>query len=350
MQPRAERAVAVDGARQVADVQRRGRETAPPLLLARALGEDESLRRAADWLRSESAALDIPLATHLRDRGYDRAAIELMDVAANYNALERVSALDALRRDRLRRESDPQTLRVRDGAQRLPEAMAGALHAEVEFGRRVVAVEQDATGVAVHTEDGQRIRGARVLLAVPAPCLPRLAFMPELPKVQAAVFAARESTAITTVHFRPRSAWWETDGLPPGMWVDGTIERMFPVPGDGPGGVARLIVWINGDGARRLDALDADEIARYAEWELRSLRPASRGQLELLAVKSWGADPLARGAYAEIAAGRCASTAEWAAKAHGRVHFAGEHTDFLHLGMEAALASAERAAREMLAG
>lgn len=326
-----------------------GREIAPPLLLTQALAEDEGLHRAADWLHAEHAALDIPLAARLDARGYERAAIELMDVTANFNALERVSALDALRRDRLRRESDPQTLWVRDGAQRLPEAMAGALRAEVEFGRRVVAVEQDESGVTVRSADGARIRGAHLLLTVPAPLLNRLSFEPPLPKAQAAVFSARESTAITTVHFRPRSAWWESDGLPPAMWVDGAIERVFPVPGDGPGGIARLIVWINGDGARRLDALDTDEIGRYVEWMLRKLRPASRGQLELLAVKSWGADPLAGGAYAEITAGHCAATARWTARPHGRIHFAGEHTDFAHLGMEAALASAERAAAALLA-
>ena len=53
------------------------------------------------------------------------------------------------------------------------------------------------------------------------------------------------------------------------------------------------------------------------------------------------------GAFAEIAPGRCASTAEWTARPHGRIHFAGEHTGFDHPGVEAALASGVRAVVEI---
>ncbi len=324
------------------------RAITPPMLLAHALGADNTLTTAADWLDTQHRSLDIPLAQHLAARGHSRVAIDLMDVAANYNALDRVSALDVLRRDRLRRESEPATLWVRDGSQRLAEAMAGALHTEVQFNHRVLAIEQDSRAVQVITASGERLSGAQLLLAVPASVQAGLAFRPQLPTPQQAVFAARESTAVTTVHFRPKSAFWDQDGASLGMWVDGGIERMFAVAGDGPGGVARLIVWINGDAARRLDVLNDDELGRYAEWQLRTLRPASAGQLELLAVKSWSRDAFAGGAYAEIAAGGCAATAKWAARPHGRVHFAGEHCDFQHLGMEAALASAEHAAAKIL--
>ena len=53
------------------------------------------------------------------------------------------------------------------------------------------------------------------------------------------------------------------------------------------------------------------------------------------------------GLFAEIAPGRCASTAEWTARPHGRIHFAGEHTGFDHPGVEAALASGVRAVVEI---
>ncbi|MCS6781442.1 MAG: FAD-dependent oxidoreductase, partial [Geminicoccaceae bacterium] len=63
---------------------------------------------------------------------------------------------------------------------------------------------------------------------------------------------------------------------------------------------------------------------------------------------SWARDPLFGGAYAEIRAGGCRAAATGSARPHGRVHFAGEHSEFLELGMEAALASGERAAGEIL--
>ncbi len=77
-----------------------------------------------------------------------------------------------------------------------------------------------------------------------------------LPAPLAEAIAWREMTAITTVHFRPLEAFWEKDGLPPSMWVEGPLERVFAVAGEGPGGIERLIVWINGEAARRADRLE----------------------------------------------------------------------------------------------
>ena len=80
---------------------------------------------------------------------------------------------------------------------------------------------------------------------------------------------------------------------------------------------------------------------------LARVRPAAAGANEILGVRSWGRDPWTMGAFAEIAPGRCASTAEWTARPHGRIHFAGEHTGFDHPGVEAALASGVRAVVEI---
>lgn len=318
----------------------------PPQLLARLLAADDSLPQAAAWLQEAHRSLDRPLAEHLVGRGLPLALLPWVEVGANYNSLARVSALDALRRDRLRRETDPQVLRLVGGIARLPEAMAQALKTPVRLGARLLAVEQDRRGVTLRFADGARARAERAVLALPPPALAVIRFSPPLPAALAEALALREMTAITTIHLRPRRAFWEEDGLPPAMWVEGALERVFAVPGEGPGGIERLIVWINGDAARRLDALSEEEIGRWAELELLRLRPSTRGALRLLAVRSWGRDPLAGGAYAEIRAGGCARVAA-APLDHGRVHFAGEHTEFRLLGMEAALASGERAAREV---
>lgn len=321
----------------------------PPQLLARALAADDSLPRAADWLDPAYGGLDRPLAEHLLARGLPEAALPWLEVGANFNSLRRVSALDALRRDRLRREADPQVLTLAGGNARLPEAMATALAEPVRLGQRLTAVVQDRRGVELFFAGGTSVRAERTLLALPPPALAALRFSPPLPAAQNEALAWREMTAITTIHFRPLRAFWEDDGLPPAMWIEGALERVFPVPGEGPGGIERLIAWINGDAARRLDRLDEEAIGRWSLLEMTRLRRAARDALRVLAVRRWGADPLFGGAYAEIRAGGCAQVARWAARAHGRVHFAGEHTCFSELGLEAALASGERAARELLA-
>lgn len=326
-----------------------GRERAlpPPALLAAALASDEGLPDALRWLEPEFAALDVSLADRFAQRAWSREAIAYMDVAGNYSALAKTSALDALRRDGLRRRSDQKSERIRGGSQRLPEAMAAGLATPVRTSADVRRVEQTRSGVEVSCSDGTRLRARRALVTVPAPALARIAFEPALPPDLAEAAAMRLYTAVTTVHFRVRRPYWESDGLPVTMWCDGALERVFGLPG-ADGRIDRITVWLNGAGAERVDRLERAEIARWVELELKRLRPASAGALSLLGVKSWGRDPLARGAYAEIAAGRVASTAAAVTRPHGRVHFAGEHTEFREMGMEAAVASGQRAAVEML--
>ncbi len=104
---------------------------------------------------------------------------------------------------------------------------------------------------------------------------------------------------------------------------------------------------VNGRGAQAIDKMDDAEIGRWAQRELVKWRPAAADATEVLTVRSWGRDPFTMGAFAEMTPGRCAATAEWTAKPLGRVHFAGEHTNFDQPGIEAALASGLRAAVEI---
>lgn len=330
-----------------------GRERAiPPAgLLAAALGaEAAKLPDALAWLDAAHAALDVSLWDHLAAAGWSAEALRLMDVAANYTGLRTVSALDVLRREALRRKSIRGTLRIASGSQALPEAMAASLAQAPVLGAQVVAVASRADGVRLRCADGRAFAARFAVLALPCAPLSRLDFDPAPPPDQAAAWRERRYTPITTAHFRPLRPFWEIDGLPATTWFDGSIERLFAVPG-ADGRVVRLIAWMNGGGAATLDASDRSDtaIGGWIRAEIERQRPAAAGVLELLAVKSWGRDALAGGAYAEIAPGRVPSTVRWTDHPLGRIRFAGEHTIFDEPGMEAALASGEKAAAEILA-
>ena len=79
------------------------------------------------------------------------------------------------------------------------------------------------------------------------------------------------------------------------------------------------------------------------------LRAWSRGELELLGLHSWGADPHALGAWAYFRPGDVTRFAGRIGAAHGRLHFCGEHLAVENRGMEGAMESGERAAAEVLA-
>lgn len=328
------------------------RELPPHRLLPSLLAQHNPLPDAAAFSDPAHAALDRPLAAVLGEAGVPAEALRLAEVDANHGSIWRCSALDAFRREHLRQEAGragPPWL-IEGGSQRLPEAMAATLTLPLRHGDAVVAIEGGRRQYRVHTASGARYEAAALVVAVPPPALAGIRFDPALDRESLALFSERPMTALTQVHFRPRRPYWQEDGLPPAMWCDGPLERIFAVAGT-DGSVQRLIVWINGIGAERLDRLDRDALARYVELELQRLRPASGGRLELLELHSWGAERHQGGAFAELAAGSVATMLrrqqglqERLRRSHPRLAFAGEHMVFDAPGMEAALRSGERAA------
>ena len=325
----------------------RERPILPTQLLGTAVGGPANpLADVTRWLDPAHAAHDIPMRDWLSGHGWSREAIALMEVGATYSAFDQVSALEILRRAALLARGPRWAGSIQDGAQRLPEAMAAKLQRPVVRGAVVTELLQRGDEVVVVAADGRRWRGAHVVVAIPPGPLARIRLDPAPPQQQRQAWTERKLTAVTAIHMRPLRPFWETDGLPLNMWLDGSIERLFGVPG-ADGRIERIIAWINGAGAEQIDRMDENEIGRWAQRELARWRPAADKATEVLAVRSWGRDPYTLGAFSEIAPGRCASTAEWTAKPLGRLHFAGEHTGFIQPGIEAALASGVRTAAEI---
>ena len=105
---------------------------------------------------------------------------------------------------------------------------------------------------------------------------------------------------------------------------------------------------VTGQAALRVSARSPEAASAYLIKELERLRPASKGQVEILRYHSWGNEPLQRGCSPMFAPGQVTAFANEMIIPHGRLHFAGEHTRRLEYGMEAAMESGERAAFEVL--
>lgn len=321
----------------------------PPPSLLRAAMSEVALERIEGWDDPANLALDIPLRNYLASKGWSAQALDWMDVADSYTSLRTISALDALRRQaELQDAPRAPPGWVTKGSQALPEAMAAALDAPPLLGMEVLGVEQNRRGVEVTCKDGRHFRADHVVMTVPSGPLSRIRLDPLPPPEQAAVWAARRSNSVTTIHFHPTRAFWESDGLPVNMWNDGPLQRVMAVP-DSAGTIQRLIVWLNGDGADQADRLAPDARMQWAMDQLAAVRPASAGALEPLATRGWGNDRFANGAFSEIAPGLVADTVQWSGKRLGRIHFAGEHNALDKPGMEAAVVSGERAVAAVLA-
>jgi len=304
------------------------------------------------WGDPGRADLDIPLLSHLRRAGASQEAIRLISANLNGN-IERRSLADLLRSALIRKMAGGGgSLRLRGGNGQLAQRMAGELSDALQYGRRVRRIRAQRQSVEVQCSNGARFRAAAAICALPFPVLREIELDLPLSAAKRAAISGLEGLPATRVFLRAQRAFWKEDGLPPDMWTDTPLGRVFALPSAGgaaaPEAGAQLGVLALGQSALQLDsALDADSQAPLEM--LRRLRPATAGALRIEQVVSWGHNPFARGAFTHYPAGAVTRCARAVATPEGRLFFAGAHTAPRAPGMEAALQSGRRAAGEVLA-
>ncbi|MAF84117.1 MAG: FAD-dependent oxidoreductase [Gammaproteobacteria bacterium] len=336
------------------------REIAPSRLQSHLLGLHNPLENLDDWLLPQHYGLDIPIAQYLTSQGVSDEAIRLFGHSYNGTGMNRTSAL-SLFRDTTRTNFGIKAFmqmkaagqqvaplsQVAGGNQRLPEAMAASLKTEIRFSQAAAAIFHDTRGVEVTCNDGSRYRGDFLVSAIPLTALRRIEITPTLSADKAAIVHQMEYYAVSKFYLRPKTKFWETDGYDASMWTDGPVERVFAGT-DENDEVHSLLVWITGQGSRRIDQMGREAATRFVLDTLARIRPASRGQLEVLGYHSWGKTPYLNGCGHSYSAGQIERYAANLPAPEGRIHFAGEHTRRREFGMEAAMASAERVLSEIL--
>lgn len=333
------------------------RKLPPSAVLGASLGPKNPLPADDAWLDAAHAELDVPLAAWLKEQGWTDAMIRmgydmdppLGDSAQDVSTLMMLGSLKFIETQRKLADGKA-TVYVADGGnQSIPEAMAAALQQPVEFGRRVVAIESDRSGVEVRCADGRTYHAAHVICSFPATTLRKVAIRPALPPVQARAVAELGAQNISLMHLVAKSPFWEKDGITPNMSTDGLINMVFADRNiTDPEEVNSLSVWLKGQNAVKLDHLAREDAKAAVIAELEKLRPAAKGQLEVAAYHSWQQDEFALGDWAVWHPGQVSAFSGEIGKAHGRLHFCGEHTAVSNRGMEGALESGERAAMEVL--
>ena len=318
---------------------------------------DNPLAAPGDWLDPRHAALDVSAHEWLRGLGLSDRAIALaygLNLSFGRDARD-VSALLLLFRgafSKQQRAVAPAAslgFTARHGVQRIPEAMGAALRGGVELGSPVAAIELEPERATVTCTSGRRLRASHVVSSLPPSVLRGIAFEPQLPATQAEAIATLPSQPLTQVYFAPRSRFWEQDGYAPSLFTDTRAGMLAAARNrDDPTQVTSFAAWITGDNAAALDRMPQPDAGRAVLAAIETLRPAARGQLELIGMQSWGADPYAGGAWAYFRPGEVTRFAAELGRSHGRLHFCGEHLATENRGMEGAMESAEEAAAAVL--
>ena len=321
----------------------------PDVALFMAAAQHNPLVDQYAWRESDNTS-DISAKKFLSNLGFDDKSIQLCEIALNANKISTYSMLNVWR-SLILYQIDTQigkSEEVQGGSERLTDAMANSLPSNSLMHSIVVrSIESTKNGVSVDSSSGT-FRAPFCICTLPFGSLKHLnVTMDSRNLAREYIIKNMPYTQIHQIHLTLESP--VNDGLPETMWTDTPLERIFPIR-DQSGETVGLTCWVNGAGIRKHSSdEDWKKLAESTLLSTRSIRATARE------VVRW--DETQRfygGAYMHWAPGQISTWARKILEPVGRLHFAGEHTSYLHTGMEGAMESGERAAYEvseaMLAG
>lgn len=314
----------------------------PDVALFIAAAQSNPLVDQYAWREAESVH-DTSAEKFLTNLGFDKPSLQLCDIALNANRLSTYSMLNVWR-SLILYQIDSQIGRseeIEGGSERLTEAMANSLpSSSVRLSSVVSAIDVSEKEVTVDTSAGS-FRAPFCICSLPFGTLRHAKVTKNSKQIERyPIIKQMPYTQIHQIHLSLDHPI--NDGLPETMWTDTPIERVFPIR-DKTGETVALTCWINGDGVRK--NYSDDDWKSLAETTLLSTRSIQATAQEVV---RWDeTQPFNGGAYMHWAPKQISTWAKKILQPEGRLHFAGEHTSFLHTGMEGAMESGERAAYEV---
>jgi monoamine oxidase len=319
---------------------------------------ENPLTDPVDWLADEHAGLDVSMREWMRGLGLSDETIRIgygINTTFGHDATD-VSALLMLFRgafskaQRKLAPGDSLGYTVERGVQRVPDAMAAALRTPVLLESEVSGIELLTDSARVSLTDGRRFTARRVISSLPFGALRHIAIDPPLQGAQGEAVRELPHQAITQVYLAPKRPFWLDDGYAPSLFTD-TLAGMVTAVRNGaaPDTVSHFSCWVIGRHAERIATLSEAEAGQAVIGAIEAVRPAARGQLELIGLKAWGSDPHAGGAWAYFRPGQVRRFARSMAAPHARLHFCGEHLATAARGLEGALETAATVVAEVLA-
>lgn len=318
------------------------------------VGQNPPLADWAAWHSPANGALDTPFAQYLRQQGLSEKAIALAYDHIPYhgrNATDVSSLMMAFNSGFVASQMafGSESFAAEGGNQLLTEAMAARIKGDVFLNSPVAAIEPDGRGALVVCRDGSQYAADKIVCSLPLPALNRIDLGFDRSEDQARAHLETRYQPITIVHLTASEPFWEEDGQSPSMWSDGFSSHVIAQRyGETPEEVTGLMVQGRGNLALEWDKLGEDAVFDRLVTEIERLRPAAKGKLVPRHIHSWTEEEYSGGAWAYFGPGEATQFPAHMAKPLGPIHFCGEHTEFATRGVEGALASADRAALEIL--
>jgi len=304
---------------------------------ASAMAAELDRRSAADWLDELALA---PNARLIIDHG----------IRGEYDEPARISLLFLVQQNAVYldfSDDDIELFRIVGGNSSLPEAFAAGLDGAIEFDAAVSAVRTDESGVVV-TYSGGEIAADYVIVTAPPAALRDVEFTPALPQALERAVDELNYGSHTKVMLQYSRRFWLDEGFSGTVIdVDGPAGWIWEATNAQDGEAGILFTYTSGVYGDALNSTSRDEQIEFSVGRIDQIFPGSRDLLIAAEPMVWVNELYTRGAHS--AYGLDQLTEFWAAfrTPHGRMYFAGEHTDAFTGFMEGAVRSGQRVVRQL---
>ena len=307
---------------------------------------------AAGWPTEMQVKYDrVSFASYLRSQGASEGAVGLLRLGyfdLIGDGVDTCSALMILRDAVL--GSGSVYHRIKGGNDLLPKTLAAKLGDRVHYATPVVKIGHSAKTVEVTClQNGARVKmqGDYLVCTIPFSVLRKIETAPGWSAGKREAIEQLPYTSVARVFLQSKARPWVKRGITGYTTTDLPIGLAGDATFDSPGERAILESYVCGATARQVAQMSEAERVSFTLDHMDKAYPGTRANLECTASKCWDEDEWAQGAYAWFKPGQMAPLMPHIARPEGRIHFAGEHTSPWPGWMQGALASGNRAAKEI---
>ncbi len=319
----------------------------------------EILRRELSYINSFEPAdlspareLDqVNFLTFLKRLNVDDAAIGYMRNVVNdlmVTGIEQISTLHMAYELMLPLNRDEFGARIVGGNDQLATKLASEFRRYLHYGCPVKTIQWDTNGVSVVSETGERFEGDELIVTLPATCLKRVRFEPELPNDIATAIESLPYGRVMKTVVQCSDRFWNHNGSGSEFFdsLNGISSYYHSSQNQrGPRGL--LTCYSGGERADALSTDSSDVRVLKLRKELESFWPEAASRIEGTYHRSWVEENWTRGGYAYFAPGQMISIRKLLRQPVDRIHFAGEHTADWQGYINGAIETGIRAASEI---
>ncbi|XP_030193689.1 L-amino-acid oxidase-like isoform X3 [Gadus morhua] len=246
---------------------------------------------------------------------------------------------------------------VVDGSDRLPQALHRVLLNPAQLNSKVKQITQSDTGVDVYYQKGKesdwtKVSAEAVLVTTTAKAARFIDFVPPLTNSKRHALRSVHYASSTKIILSFSKKFWEADGIKGGKSITDRPSRFIYYPSHSfpknPDVGVLLASYTWSDDSLLFQGLGDEELKEVALNDLALIHGEKvRDLCTGVVVKKWTSDPYSLGGLAILNPYQYPEIALELFQSQGRVHFAGEHTDFTHAWIETAMKTAIRAAKNI---